>query len=73
MNHGGHALGGAGHDEIAGLQFPGGRQMLDGFGNIPDQLADVAALAVCAIDLQRDFSGTDVARLISGSDGADGG
>src|SRR2546427_6108263 len=37
-HHGGHAFGRARHDQVAGLQFPGGRQVLDGLGNVPDQL-----------------------------------
>ena len=47
--------------------------MLDGFGNVPDELGHGAALAVGAIDLQPDGGLGDVTRLIDGSDGANGG
>ena len=45
-DHSGNAFGGAGENQVARLQFPGGGQVLDGFSDVPDQFVHVAALAV---------------------------
>ena len=54
-HHRADTFGRAGEDQVAGLQGPGGRQLLNGFRNVPDQLGHGAALAVLAVDLQSDF------------------
>ena len=61
-----HALGRAGIDQVAGFQAEVARQVGDGLGHRPDQLADVAALLVGAVDLQPDAGVVDVAGLRGG-------
>src|SRR5512133_2014999 len=67
----GHALGRAGEDQVARLQFPRGGKVFDRLADIPDQLRHVAALAVLAVHLQRDVRVRHVAGLRRGRDRAD--
>ena len=67
----GHHRLGAGEDQVAGLQFPGRGQVLDGLGDAPDQLGDIAALAILAVHLQVDLCLGDVPGLVCGCDGPD--
>ncbi len=71
--HGTYTFGGAGHDEVTGLQLPGLGKHLNSLSNIPDELVHMAALAVFAVDLQPDFCLLYITRLCSRRDGADGG
>ena len=67
-----HTFRGAAENQIAGLQFPRRRQVFDGFSHAPDELGDVAALAVSTVDLQADFGMVDVGGLVNRCDGTDG-
>ena len=58
-----HASGRARKNQVAGLQSPGGRQLLDGLCNVPDQLANLAALARLAIHVQGDVGIGNVGHL----------
>ena len=49
--HSVHAGGRARENQIARLQLPSGREVLDDLTDAPDQLADVAALSIASVDL----------------------
>src|SRR4030095_5788416 len=53
----------AGVDEVAGLQRPAGRQVLDDLAHVPDQLRQVALLLDRAVDLERDRAARELAGL----------
>src|SRR5450830_678585 len=72
LDHGRHALGGAGVDQIARAQLPGDRQVLDGLGDVPDQLGNLAGLALLAVYLEPDRGLVQVAGLGHRGDGPDG-
>src|SRR4051812_35265366 len=67
-----HTFGGARVDQVTGLQLPRGRQVFDGFTDVPDQLGDVAALAVLAVHLDPDLGVLHVTGLRGFDDRADG-
>ena len=55
---------------VAGLEFPGRGQMLDGFSDVPYQLVDIAALTVLSIDLYVNFGIHHITRLRGWGNGA---
>src|SRR6185312_8206127 len=58
--HGAHARGGAGEDEVAGLEVPCRREVRDHLWNFPDEIGDPALLAANAIHIQSDLHFRDV-------------
>src|SRR5258708_31070293 len=59
LDHRGHAFRGAGVDQVAGEQLDQPREVVDGLGDVPDQVGDVAFLADLVIDLQPDLTLVD--------------
>src|SRR5512134_2865611 len=57
--HGADALGRPGVDQIARPELVELREMLDRLVDIPDQLRDVASLALRTVDVQPDLGGSD--------------
>src|SRR4051812_29793373 len=63
LDHRADALGRAAVDQVAGAQLDQAGEVVDGLRDIPDQIGDVALLALLAVDLQPDRALVDDAGL----------